>query len=117
MPYLPNSLEVARRSPQNGINIAGTPPPPQLNFHSSNPTSTTAPWAKIPSSLKNTLTVNCAKRSCGNMVTVVPFGYQHGEYVHIKVECKDCYVPIVLDLPKRRESRKEGASKGEDEWA
>jgi hypothetical protein len=37
--------------------------------------------------------------------------------VHVQIDCKACYVLIVPDLPKRRESWKEGASKGEDEWA
>jgi hypothetical protein len=87
MSYPPNHPEVARRSPQHSIMIGIT---------SSPPIST----AKPSSPQKSALKVPCAKRSCGNLVTVVPFGYYDEENVHVKVECGECYVPVVVEIKK-----------------
>jgi hypothetical protein len=87
MSYPPNHPEVARRTPQHGIVIGIT----------SSPLTSTA---KPSSPQKIALTVPCAKRSCGNLVTVVPFGYYDEENVHVKVECGECYVPVVVEVKK-----------------
>jgi hypothetical protein len=100
MSYPPNHPEVARRTPQHGIVIAGSSSP----FSSS---------AALSTPSKRALTVPCAKRSCGNLITVVPFTYYHGENVHVKVECGECYVPVVVEVEKRSSEEwveSEGAS-------
>lgn len=52
----------------------------------------------------NTVTVKCAKPGCANTVTVVPHSY-HNEKTHIHVECKECYLPLVIDVTEKKEDK------------
>jgi hypothetical protein len=62
----------------------------------------------------NTLAVNCANTRCTNTVTVVSFGF-HNEEVHVKVSCKECYVPVVVAEKKENERVDEGCAESFEE--
>jgi hypothetical protein len=106
MSYPRNHFKVARRNPQHGVVIACTSSPPNPTVNPSSPQ-------------KSALTIPCAKRSCGNLVTIVPFGYHDGVDVHVNVECGDCYVSVVVEVEKKNSTEwvgSEGASVDGEEW-
>jgi len=98
MSHPPNNPTISARSPQHGIHTSS---------------SSKAVRHGTPTKAIRVLTVNCASTGCANKVTVVPFGYHHAGAVHIKVNCKECYVPVVM-AEKKVEKEREVA---EEEWA
>jgi hypothetical protein len=80
MPFhAPNSPTVAKRSPQHGICITGTPSDAQKT------------------GFLNPILVHCIEPRCPYMVKVVPFGYHEGEEVNVKIACKKCYRPEYVE--------------------
>jgi hypothetical protein len=99
MSYPPNNPTITKRSPQHGIHIAGLSSP-----------STTSVKTSKSTPPRPVMTVSCATAGCPNKVTIVPFGYHQGGPMNIKVNCKECYVPVVVAV-------KEGGEKiEEEEW-
>jgi hypothetical protein len=80
--FPPNSPDIARRNPQHGICVAGTPPP-KFSLIISSPTP--------KRSLEPTLAAKCAKQGCANVVNVVVFGW-YEEAVRVNIECVECCV-------------------------
>jgi hypothetical protein len=44
------------------------------------------------------ISVKCANGGCDKMVHIVPFGNYYGESMKVKVNCRECYIPLV-DAP------------------
>jgi hypothetical protein len=74
MLFPPNSAEVTKRRPQNGIRVAGTLSDSQQKAAPPQP-----------------ITVKCLEDSCSNMVNVVHHGHHENEEIAIKIRCKECY--------------------------
>ena len=102
MSHPPNNPTISARSPQHGIHIASC---------AITPSSSKAVRHGTPTEAIRVLTVNCASTGCANKVTVVPFGYHHDGAVNIKVNCRECYVPVVMA------EKKVEKVVGEEEWA
>ncbi|EAT80702.1 hypothetical protein HBI56_228540 [Parastagonospora nodorum] len=105
MSYPPNNPEVASRAPQHGIRIANSS------------IAVTEPSAKHTLSTgtsASALTVNCATSGCTNTVIVVLFG-QHHDRIHVKVDCKECHLPVFVVEEKEQERVDEGWAETADE--